>query len=275
MISRYQLFPSLRAVPSSQVANYLVEADVLPGQTSVWSRWTAMNAGGAEKEVMFLPPGEDAQGCVNGMRSLHFRKGYNKNFKEDTYFFDWYKFGYACLSDPEGVIHWDETVDYGANDCEAEKIYNVTCRTQPDDNYNQEVIRGFEIRRYETKGASLGGKGAMAYQMRDSINMRAICDFGHDTSPTAWGTFAGQPFGVWKETQGGYCAPARKHLKLKYTNVKKLQFQYMDDRTKNGQSFNMKLQCSARKTRRKKKKPAPATPVSASATSILASAGQH
>lgn len=251
MMISWRPISSLRVVPS-QVANFLVEADVYPGTNNAWSDWTKMNAGGARQEDIMLPPGRDAPGCANGIRMLHFRTGYDHHFNEKMYFHDWFKFGYACLSDPVGVIHWDDQVDYGATDFDADKIFNISCLDQPDEQYNNEVIRGVEIRRFETKGVDLGGKGTMAYQVRDEIYMRAICDFGHDFSPAAWGSWTGKPYGAWKETQGGYCGADRKGNRLRETNLKKIEVQYYLDATKNGQSFNMRFQCGHRTTRKKR-----------------------
>ena len=53
---------------------------------------------------------------------------------------------------------------YKANDFNADVYLNVTCSDNVGEG-NKEVIRGLEIRRYETKGVELGAKGRNAMQV--------------------------------------------------------------------------------------------------------------
>ena len=115
-----------------------------------------------------------------GIESLHFQQGYNRDYESDDYFHDWLRIGYKCVTrkkaaDGDDPVIWqdvqrDQTRSFDTGDYEFQaddfgslRVFNVTCADQQGSG-NKKVLRGLEVKRFETKGVQLGGKGRAAME---------------------------------------------------------------------------------------------------------------
>jgi hypothetical protein len=231
------------------------------GEFRGYSGWSHLKAEGDIVADFYLPAGKGDEGaCPVGIESLHFQQGYNRDYESDDYFHDWLRIGYKCVTrkkaaDGDDPVIWqdvqrDQTRSFDTGDYEFQaddfgslRVFNVTCADQQGSG-NKKVLRGLEVKRFETKGVQLGGKGRAAMEKRDQWNFRAVCDFLPSLEPDQYSPWVGTPYGNLKESQGVYCMPRRKHGRvLSEPNMRAINIRLYDKPSENQQALQFRISC--------------------------------